>query len=79
MGKPLISVRIRLWLSNFFLIMKICKNDSEIILYPVSSCSKCAINRRQTFDCLWFKIVGTHSSMNCSGIRLDILSDIFKL
>ena len=57
--------------------MKICKNDSEIILYPVSKCSNCAIKTRA--GCKWFKIIGTHNSSDCGGIRVDILSDIFKL
>ena len=58
--------------------MKICKNDSEIILYPVTECSKCAI-KTLTGHCNWFKIVGTHDSLECGGIRVNILSDIFKL
>jgi hypothetical protein len=58
--------------------MKICKNDSDIILYPVTKCSQCAI-KTQIGLCKWFKIVGTHNSMDCGGIKTDILSDIFKL
>lgn len=58
--------------------MKICKNNSDIILYPVTKCSSCALKTRLC-PCLWLKIVGTHHSMNCGGIRIDILSDIFKL
>lgn len=55
--------------------MKICKNDSEIILYPVTECSKCVI-KTQT-GCKWLKIIGIYNLSDCGGIRLNILSDIF--
>ena len=58
--------------------MKICKNDSDIILYPVTECSKCDI-KTQTGLCKWFTIVGYRNSMECGGIKINILSDIFKL
>lgn len=58
--------------------MKICKNDSDIILYPVTRCSKCAI-KTQIGLCKWFKIVGAHSSMECGGVKSNNLSDIFTL
>lgn len=58
--------------------MKICKNDSDIILYPVTKCSECDI-KTQTGICKWLKIVDTRNSMDCGGIRIDVLSDIFKL
>ena len=28
--------------------------------------------------CLWLKIINT-PNLNCGGVRIDILSDIFKL
>lgn len=58
--------------------MKICKNDSDIILYPVTKCSLCAMDTH-SHPCLWLKVVDTHNFMNCGGIRVDILSDIFRL
>lgn len=56
--------------------MKICKNDFDIILYPVSKCSQCVL-RVYRSSCLWLKI--GKSLMNCGSIRADVLSDIFKL
>ena len=58
--------------------MKICKNHFDIILYPVTQCSNCALRTRRN-PCLWVRIVGTYNTMNCGGVRLDGLSDIFKL
>lgn len=58
--------------------MKICKNHFDIILYPVTQCSNCALRTRRN-PCLWVRIVDTHHTMNCGGVRLDGLSDIFKL
>ena len=58
--------------------MKICKNDSTIILYPVIRCSDCAI-RTKSSPCLWLRVVGTYRSRSCGGIRIDVLSDIFKI
>ena len=59
--------------------MKICRNEFDIILYPVIKCSQCALSTRIIPSCFWLKIVGTHHPMDCGGIRTDILSDIFKL
>ena len=58
--------------------MKICKNDSTVILYSVIKCSNCAL-RTKLSPCLWLRLVGTHVSMNCGGIRIDVLSDIFNI
>ena len=58
--------------------MKICKNHFAVIIFPVDKCSQCAI-RTRTRPCLWLKIVGTHRTLNCGGVRLNGLSDIFKL
>lgn len=57
--------------------MKICKNNTNIILYPVTQCSNCDLRVRVS-PCIWFKVVG-NNSINCGGIRIDSLSDIFKL
>lgn len=58
--------------------MKICKNNSDIILHPDTKCSKCVF-RRLTRPCLWVKIIGMPLSLDCGGIKADILSDIFRL
>ena len=58
--------------------MKICKNHFAVIIFPVDKWSQCAI-RTRTRPCLWLKIVGTHRTLNCGGVRLNGLSDIFKL
>lgn len=58
--------------------MKICKNDLDIRLCPLPRCSVCALSTK-TRPCLWLKVVGLRSTLNCGGIRVDVLSDIFKL
>lgn len=58
--------------------MKICKNNLDIILYPVTRCSECAIRARRS-PCLWLRIVGTKRAWPCGGIKADTLSDIFKI
>ena len=58
--------------------MKICKNDSNIILYPVTKCSQCVL-KTSTRPCLWIRIVSTRFSLACGGIIQGTISDIFKL
>lgn len=58
--------------------MKICKNNSDIILYPVTKCSSCAFDTGLR-PCLWLKVVDTHSFIDCGGIESRNLSDIFRL
>lgn len=58
--------------------MKICKNHFDIIVHPVEKCSQCALRTRRS-PCLWLRVVGTHCTLNCGGVRLDGLSDIFKI
>ena len=57
--------------------MKICKNHFDIILYPVTKCSQCAL-RTYRSPCLWLRVVG-NSILTCGGIRQNSNSDIFKL
>lgn len=57
--------------------MKICKNNFDIALYPVTKCSQCVLNTR-THLCLWLKVY-YKASLDCGGVRVNILSDIFKL
>ncbi len=57
--------------------MKICKNHFDIILYPVTKCSQCAL-RIYRSPCLWLRVAGK-SILNCGGIRQNSISDIFKL
>lgn len=58
--------------------MKLCKNHFDIIINPATKCSQCALRTRKS-PCLWLRVVGNHRTLNCGGIRLDGLSDIFKL
>lgn len=58
--------------------MKICKNHFDVIISPVDKCSQCALRTRPR-PCLWLRVVGTHHTLNCGGVRLNSLSDIFKL
>lgn len=57
--------------------MKICKNKFDIILYPVIRCSECALNTRMR-PCLWLKIC-PKVTWDCGGVRIDVLSDIFRI
>ena len=58
--------------------MKVCRNNFDIILYPVPKCSQCAL-RTHTRPCFWFKIVSTQATLECGGTIKDTISDIFKL
>ena len=58
--------------------MKICKNAFDIRLCPLPRCTKCAI-RTKTRPCLWLKALNLQPTLNCGGIRVTSLSDIFKL
>lgn len=57
--------------------MKICKNNSDIILYPLAICHSCAFN--PLTRCLWVKAIKYMPSVGCGGIKADTLSDIFRL
>lgn len=57
--------------------MKFCKNEFDIILYPVTRCSECVFNAHM-HSCLWLKIYPV-ATLDCGGVRTDILSDIFKI
>lgn len=57
--------------------MKICKNHFDIILYPVTKCSQCALRTHRS-PCLWLRVVGNRT-LTCGGIRQNSISDIFKL
>jgi hypothetical protein len=58
--------------------MKICKNNLDIRLWPLTRCSVCAI-RTKTRPCLWVKALGLPETIQCGGISVNVLSDIFKL
>lgn len=59
--------------------MKLCKNDLDIILYPVVRCYQCAF-KGCTDQCLQLRMFGGLKSwMSCGGITKDTISDIFKL
>jgi hypothetical protein len=57
--------------------MKICKNKFDIILYPVARCSECGLDTHMR-PCLWLKLYGK-ATLDCGGVKTNILSDIFKL
>jgi hypothetical protein len=57
--------------------MKICKNEFDIRLCPLPRCPVCAI-RTKTRPCLWV-VAGLPATIQCGGIRVNVLSDIFKL
>lgn len=57
--------------------MKICKNEFDIILYPVTRCSQCALNTSKR-PCLWLKIC-PKARVDCGGVKTDVLSDIFRV
>ena len=58
--------------------MKICKNGIDIILYLVTSCSRCELKTCLSV-CIWSKVVRTRRLMDCGAIMTNILSDIFKI
>lgn len=58
--------------------MKICKNNLDIIVNPVTKCSQCAL-RTRTRPCLWIKLISIKVTLNCGGVTKDTISDIFKL
>lgn len=58
--------------------MKMCKNEFDIILYPVTQCYCCAFKRHMR-PCLWFRMDGVKASLYCGGITKDTISDIFHL
>lgn len=57
--------------------MKICKNHFDVLIQPTTKCSQCAF-KRKTRPCFWIKLFIRYT-LDCGGIRLDGLSDIFKL
>lgn len=57
--------------------MKICKNNLDVIVKPVPKCAQCAL-RINTRPCLWIKISNL-ATLDCGGVIVPSLSDIFKL
>lgn len=57
--------------------MKMCKNDKDVILYTSIKCYLCKVDPHSF--CSWGKTVNTIDSINCGGISVNSLSDIFKL
>jgi hypothetical protein len=57
--------------------MKICKNNLDLIAYPVTSCEHCAFGI-STQTCFWVSIFKKYS-FNCGGVVTQSTSDIFKL
>ena len=58
--------------------MKICKNNFDIVIKTTTKCSECAL-RIHTRPCLWIKLVSTKVTLDCGGVRTNVLSDIFKV
>lgn len=58
--------------------MKICKNEFDIRLCLPPRCSVCAI-RTKPRPYLWVKVDGLPATIQCCGISVNVLSDIFKL
>lgn len=46
--------------------MKMCKNEFDIILYPVTQCYCCAFKRHVRL-CLWFRMDDVKASLYCGG------------
>jgi hypothetical protein len=57
--------------------MKLCKNNFDIAVYPVTTCGLCAFGM-STKKCYWIDIFKKHS-FNCGGAVTHLTSDIFKL
>lgn len=57
--------------------MKICKNNFDIVVYPVSTCERCALGVIAK-RCYWVDIIKNYS-FDCGGVVAQSLSDIFKL
>lgn len=57
--------------------MKICKNNFNIVVYPVTACGLCAFGI-STKECYWLDVFKKYS-FNCGGVAVQSLSDIFKL
>lgn len=57
--------------------MKICKNNFDVALYPVSSCNICAFGS-YTKTCHWLSVF-KRASLTCGGVTTVRASDIFKL
>lgn len=57
--------------------MKICKNNFDIVLYPVSSCNVCAFGS-STKNCYWLPLF-KKASLMCGGTTVERISDIFKV
>lgn len=57
--------------------MKICKNNFDVALYPVSSCNVCAFGS-STKNCYWLPVC-KKASLTCGGVTTLRLADIFTL
>lgn len=57
--------------------MKICKNNFDIVVYPVTTCGCCAFGM-STKTCIWISIFKKYS-FNCGGVVIQSKSDIFIL
>lgn len=57
--------------------MKLCKNNFDVALYPVSSCGICAFGT-STKTCSWLRVF-KKASLQCGGTTVERGSDIFKL
>ena len=57
--------------------MKICKNNFDVALYPVSSCNVCAFGSC-TKNCYWLQVC-KKASLTCGGVTTLRLADIFTL
>lgn len=57
--------------------MKICKNDFDIILQPLRSCTICGFTRKGR-SCFWVTLFKEYR-WTCGGMVQDTISDIFKL
>ena len=57
--------------------MKICKNNFNVIVYPVTSCNRCAFGASAK-NCYWLSIF-KKASLECGGTVVNSTSNIFKL
>lgn len=57
--------------------MKICKNNFDIAVYPVTTCDLCVFGAN-TQQCCWRSIFKKYS-FNCGGVITHLTSDIFTL
>lgn len=57
--------------------MKLCKNNFDIVVYPVSRCGLCAFGTNIK-QCCWIDVFKKHS-FNCGGAVTHLTSDIFNL